>query len=128
MKRAFTLLELLVVVIIIGILAALGVANYNNVAERSRASEARANLGTLRSLQLAHFQENNEYATLAELMTTLPAGSTDACTNAAYYFQYECDDTTGTCTAHRCAGTGGKPPGVTTTYNITLDVAGAFGS
>lgn len=125
MKKAFTLLELLVVVIIIGILAALGVANYNNVAERSRASEARANLGTLRSLQLAFFQENNSYATLAGLMTSLPAGTTSTCTNAAYYFQYECDDTTGTCTAHRCAS-GGKPPNATT-YDITLNVAGAFG-
>ncbi len=43
-KRAFTILELLVVVIIIGVLGTLGFVNYGGVREASITKEARANL------------------------------------------------------------------------------------
>jgi len=44
LKQAFTILELLIVVIIIGVLATLGFVNYGGVRETSITKEARANL------------------------------------------------------------------------------------
>lgn len=44
LKRGFTILELLIVVIIVGVLATLGFVNYGGVRENAVTKEARANL------------------------------------------------------------------------------------
>ena len=122
MKKGFTLVELVIVVIIVGILAAIGLTQYNKVVEKSRAAEARMLLGTLRTAQIAEWNENGNYQTVANLSVGAPAD----CTGSEHYFSYSCA-TTGTCTATRCSS-GGKSPAMTTgAYTKTLTIAGAWG-
>ncbi|MFA5304716.1 MAG: prepilin-type N-terminal cleavage/methylation domain-containing protein [Candidatus Omnitrophota bacterium] len=59
MKKGFTLMELIIVVIIIGILAMIGLPQFFNVAERGRSSEAASILGAIRSAQLRYYAEHS---------------------------------------------------------------------
>ena len=65
MKKGFTLMELIIVVVIIGILAMVGLPQFFRVAERGRSAEAVAALGALRSAQLRFAAETNLTATAA---------------------------------------------------------------
>lgn len=127
-RGGFTLIEIMVVVIIIGILASLALANYVRTVEKSRTSEAKNILGTIRTAELAYFLENGIYTTsLADLqMNSLPSA---AC-NANYYFIYCVTGGGGSFTANaaRCtAGQGGKNPPGPAAYTLTLDQNGALG-
>lgn len=63
-SSGFTLLELIIVVIVIGILASIALPRYLQVAEKGRMAEAKSLLGALRSAQLryvaakSHFTNN----------------------------------------------------------------------
>ena len=46
-KRGFTLIELMVVIIIIGVLTSIGIANYIRVAEKARIASLMANMHTI---------------------------------------------------------------------------------
>jgi type IV pilus assembly protein PilA len=60
-KKGFTLIELMIVVAIIGILAAIAIPNFLKFQAKSKMSEAKTNLGAIYTGQLAFFGEQNSY-------------------------------------------------------------------
>ncbi len=123
-RKGFTLLELIVVIIIIGILATLGFAQYTRMIERARGAEARQVLGALRTQAAAIWLENRDQVSLelpaANYFTNdalgigvQPGQIAEDC-NSNFYFEYEVTASTITgltLTATRCTASGKSPQG-----------------
>lgn len=75
--RGFTLVELMIVVVIISILAAIAVPSYLRYAYRARRAEGQEMLLRIANAQERFYATNNRYGTLAEVgfsVTTSPKG------------------------------------------------------
>jgi type IV pilus assembly protein PilE len=137
MKRGFTLLELIVVIIIIGILATLGFSQYSRMIERSRGAEGRSVLGAIRTQAAGLWLEKSSgspptvpggtFTPDAVGIGTLVGQIASACNAAApstgYYFSYAIAQTAGTGfvgTATRCTALNGKQPGGPAALTLTL--------
>ncbi|MFA6378648.1 MAG: prepilin-type N-terminal cleavage/methylation domain-containing protein [Candidatus Omnitrophota bacterium] len=73
-NNGFTLLEIVIVIIIVAILAAVGIPKYTGAVEKARASEGTYILGTLLSAQERYFLENNVFASnVADLDVQIPS-------------------------------------------------------
>ena len=60
-RKGFTLVELMIVVAIIGILAAIAIPNFLQFRLKAKTSEAKSNLGAIRSTEVAYFAEWDTY-------------------------------------------------------------------
>jgi type IV pilus assembly protein PilA len=81
-QKGFTLIELMIVVAIIGILAAIAIPNFLRYQAKSRQSEARTNLGAVFVAETAYFGEQSRYGSFAQVGYAL-AGNTNRYTYRA---------------------------------------------
>jgi prepilin-type N-terminal cleavage/methylation domain-containing protein len=114
-KKSFTLVELIIVVIIVGILASLGLTQYSNVVEKSRLAEAKTRIGTMRQLAYSYYLEKGVFGTI----TNEDVGVDNTC-RTSDYFSYRVGITSDhlVLAADRCTG-GGKPPNVSMSKRYT---------
>lgn len=111
LQKGFSLIELLVVLAIIGTIAAFAYPSYTDYLRRSKVTEATSNLSNVRVKMEQYFQDNRTYlnaCTSPTIVTgAMPTGQD------ARYFDYACN-----------------PAPTATTYTITataksnLDIAG----
>jgi|SaaInl7_200m_RNA_FD_contig_41_239499_length_472_multi_5_in_0_out_0_1 type II secretion system protein G len=64
-NSGFSLVELMIVIVIIGVLAAVAVPIYSNNVMKAKMSEADASLGSIRTQLRVYYGENGEYPTLS---------------------------------------------------------------
>lgn len=119
--RGFTLLEILIVVVILGILASLAIPRYQVSVEKAKGSEAVANINILRGAELRYY---TEYDWETNVLTDLDVESPQS--NPRRYFNYSIqrgailDDANFTITATRAGGM------LYNGYTIIIDQDGAY--
>jgi type II secretion system protein G len=70
LQRGFTIVELLIVIVVIGILAALVVTTYNGIQQKARDTERKTDVNALHSHAEAFQAENGRYPTMANFNDT----------------------------------------------------------
>jgi prepilin-type N-terminal cleavage/methylation domain-containing protein len=69
-NRGFTIVELLIVIVVIGILAGLVITTYNGIQQKARNTERQTDLKALQGQLEAYTAENGRYPSTADLGST----------------------------------------------------------
>lgn len=83
--RGFTLIELMIVVVVIGVLAAIAYPSYQEHIRKSKRADAQASLMELSQFMERFYSANGKYRTAANVAPTLPFTSTPRGGGAANY-------------------------------------------
>lgn len=81
-ERGFTIVELLIVVVVIGILAAISVVSYTGITQQANTAKALSNASSVKRVAEVYFAKNGTYPTTkaaftdSSLEATLPSGIT----------------------------------------------------
>lgn len=115
-KQGFTLVELLVVVIIVGILASVALPQFKSMTLRARATEAQNIVGAILTAELLYYQEQTKFVkdatdARANLLVTIPPDS-----SSWFNYAFSTDATAGaqtgtvTATGNEAVVNGGSVP------------------
>jgi type IV pilus assembly protein PilE len=122
-QRGVTLIELVVVMIIVGILAAVAIPSYRNYVMRSQRSDAKDALLALATQQEKHYLQCNSYATTIGAATNCAAGQLQgaaASKNGWYALDIpQGDATTFTVRAQAVAGQNQAEDSACQTFTVT---------
>jgi prepilin-type N-terminal cleavage/methylation domain-containing protein len=78
-RKGFTLIELLIVVVIIGILAAIAIPKFANTKEKAYIASMKSDLRNLVTAEEAYFADSIKYTTAVSCANPAPAGSVSFC-------------------------------------------------
>jgi type IV pilus assembly protein PilE len=109
LSRSFTLIELIVVIIIVGILAAVGMTQYSTLVEKGRFAEARVRIGAISKLAYEYYLNNGTYTGI-----TNPDLNVDNTCYSTDYYRYTSSTIASTVSlyAYRCTSGGKSPQGL----------------
>jgi type IV pilus assembly protein PilA len=120
-NEGFTLIELVIVFILIGILSAIALPSFLNQAAKAQQSEAKTYVGAVNRAQQAYRMENTAFANDLE---TLEIGIPNSTNNYTYNIVADITTTTITATANDTSALKGFNGGVTVlSAGLTLAVA-----
>ena len=128
-RSGWTVVELLVAIVIIGILVSFAVPAYMRSIERSKCSQAMSNLRTIRQAELAYFVARQGYTSDWSLLGTIaganlgPLGGPCSLDNNQWTYSLVAASDTFTAQADRL---GGRNVGTVITLNELDDWAGAY--
>lgn len=91
-QRGFTLIELMITVVIVGVLAAVAIPNYSEYVSKGKRAEARANLQQLGQYMQRFFAANDRYGTdragvsivIPSALTLVPQGASASTASYSY--------------------------------------------
>ena len=66
-KKGFTLIELLIVVVIIGILAAIAIPKFSNTKDKAKLASVKTDIRNFMTAEEAYFSDNSTYGTYGQL-------------------------------------------------------------